>query len=222
VAKSFTANKIIEAIFWLSAGLFIVLLPYTPSVLTTLLKIVPITMLAILVIRATGDWKRIGILAALGFSAGGDIFMESDNFIFGLSSFLIAHICYLVVFCRNIEFNRLRVLLAIIIASSTLIFATILSPNLGELAIAVYFYIGVIAVMGITTSLGAKNHPLVILGALAFMVSDSIIAYNRFDAPIEGARYPIMITYYLAQYLLTVDARNNRYIQSWQSWGQST
>jgi uncharacterized membrane protein YhhN len=211
VAKSLTANKIIEAIFWLSAILFIVLLPYTPSVLTTLLKIVPITMLAILVIRATGDWKRIGILAALGFSACGDIFMESDKFIFGLSSFLIAHICYLVVFCRNIEFNRLRVLLALILVSSTFISATILSPNLGELAIAVYFYIGVITIMGITTSLGAKNHPMVILGALTFMVSDSIIAFNRFDAPIEGARYAIMITYYLAQYLLTVDARNNRY-----------
>ena len=115
------------------------------------------------------------------------------------------------VFCRNIEFNLLRVLLALIIVSSTFICATILRPNLGELAIAVYFYIGVIAVMGITTSLGANNHPLVILGALAFMVSDSIIAFNRFDATIEGARYAIMIIYYLAQYLLTVDARNNRY-----------
>jgi uncharacterized membrane protein YhhN len=211
VAKLFTANKIIEAIFWLSAILFIVLLSYTPSLSTTLLKIVPIAMLAILVLRSTGDWKRLGILAALVFSAGGDIFMELDNFIWGLSSFLIAHICYLVVFCRNIEFNLLRVLLALIIVSSTFISATILTPNLGELAIAVYFYIGVIAVMGITTSLGAKNHPLVILGALAFMVSDSIIAFNRFDAPIEGARYAIMITYYLGQYLLTVDARNNRY-----------
>ena len=211
MAKLSTADKTIEAIFWLSAIFFIALLPYTPSVLTTLLKIVPITMLVILVLRSTGDWKRLGILAALVFSASGDIFMELDNFILGLSSFLIAHICYLVVFCRNIEFNLLRVLLALIIVSSTFISATILTPNLGEMAIAVYFYIGVIAVMGITTSLGAKNHPLVILGALAFMVSDSIIAFNRFDAPIEGARYAIMITYYLAQYLLTVDARNNRY-----------
>jgi uncharacterized membrane protein YhhN len=212
VAKLSTADKTVEAIFWLSAILFIALLPYTPSVLTTLLKIVPIAMLAILVLRSTGDWKRIGIFAALVFSASGDIFMEQDNFILGLSFFLIAHICYLVVFCRNIEFNLLRLLLGLIIVSSTFISASILSPNLGELAIAVYFYIGVIAAMGITASLGANNHPLVILGALAFMVSDSIIAFNRFDAPIEGAHYAIMVTYYLAQYLLTVDARSNRYV----------
>jgi uncharacterized membrane protein YhhN len=43
------------------------------------------------------------------------------------------------------------------------------------------------------------------------MVSDSIIAFNRFNAPIEDARYAIMITYYLAQYLLTIDARRNQY-----------
>jgi uncharacterized membrane protein YhhN len=211
VAKLFSANNAIETGFWLSALLFIALLSQPPSLLTTVVKIVPIAMLAILVMRASGDWKRIGILAALVFSAGGDIFMEQDDFILGLRFFLIAHICYLVVFWHAIEFNLLRVLLALVIVSATFISASILSPNLGELAIAVYFYIGVIAVMSITASLGAKNHPLVILGALAFMLSDSIIAFNRFDAPIEGARYVVMITYYLAQYLLTVDARSNRY-----------
>jgi uncharacterized membrane protein YhhN len=209
-----TFNKSIEMTFWLSAILFIVLLPYTPSALTTILKIVPIAMLAILVFTSTGDWRRYGILVALAFSAGGDIFMETEYFIFGLASFLIAHICYLVVFCRNIEFNLLRVLLALTIVSSTFISASLLSPNLGELAVAVYFYIGVIALMGITASLGAKNHPLVILGALAFMISDSIIAFDRFNAPIDNARYAIIITYYLAQYLLTIDVRNNRYNRS--------
>jgi uncharacterized membrane protein YhhN len=212
VAKLFSANNAIETGFWLSALLFIALLSQPPSLLTTVVKIVPIAILAILVMRASGDWKRIGILAALVFSAGGDIFMAQDDFILGLSFFLIAHICYLVVFWHSIEFNLLRVLLALVIVSATFISASILSPNLGELVIAVYFYIGVIAAMGITASLGAKNHPLVILGALAFMVSDSIIAFNRFYAPIEGSRYVVMITYYLAQYLLTVDARSNRYV----------
>jgi uncharacterized membrane protein YhhN len=212
VAKLFSANNAIETGFWLSALLFIALLSQPPSLLTTVVKIVPIAILAILVMRASGDWKRIGILAALVFSAGGDIFMAQDDFILGLRFFLIAHICYLVVFWHSIEFNLLRVLLALVIVSATFISASILSPNLGELVIAVYFYIGVIAAMGITASLGAKNHPLVILGALAFMVSDSIIAFNRFYAPIEGSRYVVMITYYIAQYLLTVDARSNRYV----------
>jgi uncharacterized membrane protein YhhN len=211
MAKLPIIKKIIEASFGLSAVLFIVLLPYTPSTLTTLIKIAPICMLAILVLLAKGNWKKLVILAALTFSAGGDIFMELDNFIFGLSAFFIAHICYLVVFFHHIEFKKNRILLSLLIVTSTVISAIILSPNLGELANAVYFYITIIAIMGIAASLGAKNHPLVILGALIFMVSDSIIAFNRFNAPIEDARYAIMITYYLAQYLLTIDARSNQY-----------
>jgi hypothetical protein len=64
MAKLPIIKKIIEASFGLSAVLFIVLLPYTPSTLTTLIKIAPICMLAILVLLANGNWKKLVILAA--------------------------------------------------------------------------------------------------------------------------------------------------------------
>jgi uncharacterized membrane protein YhhN len=41
-----------------------------------------------------------------------------------------------------------------------------------------------------------------------FVLSDSLIAIDRFVEPVPGARYWIMALYYGAQYLLTWDARN--------------
>ena len=56
---------------------------------------------------------------------------------------------------------------------------------------------------------GRDNHALVALGAVLFVLSDSLIAINRFAQPVPGAKYWIMLLYYGAQYLLTYDARRN-------------
>ena len=73
--------------------------------------------------------------------------------------------------------------------------------------IAVYLYMAVITAMAAAALCGRGNHPLVALGALMFVLSDSLIAVNRFVEPVPGARYWIMALYYGAQYLLTWDAR---------------
>ncbi len=36
-------------------------------------------------------------------------------------------------------------------------------------------------------------------GAIAFGASDTLIAFDRFAAPIPGARWPIMVLYWLGQ-----------------------
>jgi hypothetical protein len=41
-----------------------------------------------------------------------------------------------------------------------------------------------------------------VIGALSFVISDSLLAYNRFAHPIAGAKYGVMITYYTAQLLI--------------------
>ena len=43
---------------------------------------------------------------------------------------------------------------------------------------------------------------LVFLGALLFIMSDSVIGLNRFTGPVEHAGPIVMSTYLLAQYLL--------------------
>ena len=89
----------------------------------------------------------------------------------------------------------------------TVFIVNYLSPHLGEMQIAVYLYMAVIMAMAAAALTGRNNHPLVALGALMFVLSDSLIAINRFVEPVPGARYWIMSLYYGAQYLLTWDAR---------------
>lgn len=40
------------------------------------------------------------------------------------------------------------------------------------------------------------------IGALCFLFSDLVLAWNKFVEPVEGARYLIMVTYYVAQAML--------------------
>ena len=47
---------------------------------------------------------------------------------------------------------------------------------------------------------------LVIYGSILFVISDSILAYNKFVFPISYSGLAIMSTYMAAQYLITVGA----------------
>ena len=43
-----------------------------------------------------------------------------------------------------------------------------------------------------------------VVGAILFAISDSILAINKFYAPVNNAKFCIMLTYYLAQFLIAV------------------
>lgn len=206
-----TPSKSITFLFWVSSALFLGSLTQAPSLLTVLLKITPILCLIVLVCRTEGDWRKYIILAALLCSAGGDISLELNNFTLGLSCFFLAHFFYILIFFNHIAPTPARSMLALTIITSTIFLGIFLTPHLGELTLPVYAYMAIITIMGVGASLGSKHHPAIIIGALIFIVSDSLIALNRFYEPIPGARYAIMSTYYLAQFLLTTDARKGNY-----------
>ena len=46
-----------------------------------------------------------------------------------------------------------------------------------------------------------------VIGALLFMLSDSLIAWNRFVAPFASARLAIIVTYHVGQLLLVYALR---------------
>jgi uncharacterized membrane protein YhhN len=46
----------------------------------------------------------------------------------------------------------------------------------------------------------ANNY--ILIGAIVFVSSDSILAFNKFYAPITHASFFIMVTYCMAQYLI--------------------
>jgi len=157
------------------------------------------------------------ILLSLVFSFFGDITLmlieyNENLFIIGLASFLIAHLLYIIVFYKNIKpftiklvkKNLLYILIFIAFYTSLLF---VLWDNLNEMLIPVLIYGAVITLMGVFATLRKTNkesYVLVILGALLFICSDTLIAFNKFifNSDLLYAQAYIMILYVLAQYFI--------------------
>lgn len=182
---------------------FIHLLPYTGDFVIKAIPALTLAYMAFSMIPGTTG-KVLG--AGFVLSAGGDIalsFPGDNQFMMGLGLFLLAHVTYIVAFLLKRRSNfgtRIPLMAAILLFAGTM--AVVLAPNLGPLQIPVFVYISVIAIMGITAAMREGVSPILMLGAMTFMLSDSMIAVNKFLIEVPGAKYWIMITYYLGQYLI--------------------
>jgi uncharacterized membrane protein YhhN len=158
------------------------------------------------------------ILLALFFSWAGDVLLmfEPKNkifFLMGLSSFLLAHIFYIVFFYlvrvkEKIKANPWMVL-AVLIYYGGLI--TLLSPYLADMKIPVLVYGVVISFMFMLAMhmLFINNKTAgkwMMFGALLFVMSDSVLAINKFYQSFEMAGICIMLTYGLAQLFIVEGA----------------
>lgn len=164
------------------------------------------------------------ILAALFFSWVGDVllmFQEKNSlfFLLGLSSFLLAHIFYIIFFhtvrVRENVKGKPWLLVAVVVYYAILI--NLLSPYLGAMKIPVFVYGIVISFMFMLAMhmLFIKNKSAgkwMMIGALLFVTSDSILAINKFYQPFEAAGVLIMLTYALAQLFIVYGAI--KYIRS--------
>ena len=129
-------------------------------------------------------------------------------FVFGLASFLIAHLLYIVLFVRNrpkpvIASAGQKIIAALVMIFSAAMFAW-LWPSLGDLKLPVAAYLCAITGMGVTATLAGFRVPWVVIGAMLFIASDSMIAVGKFKSPIEYGNYLIWITYYVGQLLITL------------------
>ncbi len=121
---------------------------------------------------------------------------------FGLVAFLISHIMYIkITSISKITIAILPFLVFVIILLS------VLKNHLGEMLIPVIIYGIVISVFGIVVTLNyitnkTKANLYLFFGALFFIVSDSILAINKFHNPKEIFGFLIMLTYIVAQFLI--------------------
>lgn len=153
-------------------------------------------------------------LSALAFSLLGDVLLmfidlSPHFFTAGLVAFLLAHIMYIIVFAKH----RNRALKPIVFILLLLIYAAglfyFLKAGLEEMLIPVVIYMGVILAMATSAFLrkgivSKHSYNLVFIGAIFFMISDSILALNKFYQAIPLANILIMTTYALAQYLIVI------------------
>ena len=171
--------------------------------------------------RLTGTERDVKGLpyfyTGLFFALLGDVFLmirEKDLFIPGLASFLVMQIFYAYSF--NLDhrqklastFATVRLVPFMVFA---LIFFMVLQPHLPGIAmkIAVGIYATSISVMTWMSLLRKDHVPsqsfvLVFVGAMFFMISDTIIAIDKFMAPVPFTTIWVMSTYCLAQYLITI------------------
>jgi uncharacterized membrane protein YhhN len=173
-------------------------------------------LLAAVALSENFPTKKI-LLTALTFSWIGDIILLFTDkgelyFIFGLVAFLLSHLVYIALFSKqkNTRTNDNKTIFWIGILAILAYFICMiitLFPKLGPLKIPVLVYAVAITTMlffafkrSLQWTIPANNY--ILIGAIVFVSSDSILAFNKFYAPIEHASFYIMATYCLAQYLI--------------------
>lgn len=161
------------------------------------------------------------VFSGLIFSLFGDCFLMfagSDIyfFLYGLVSFLLAHIVYSFAFFRDFKNNPQASkfyghLMFFITGVFTISFYTFIRDYLNDFKIPVMVYMFVISVMAILAAYRYKrvdlsSFRLILFGAVFFVISDASLAFNKFVEPYPFAGILIMSTYMLAQYLITIGA----------------
>jgi uncharacterized membrane protein YhhN len=166
----------------------------------------PATLAALLVYAANGHAASAWLLAALGLSLLGDVFLmlPADLFLAGLTAFLLAHVAYIIDF--KVSVTARAVCLAITLtASSPLAIRIMRAIDDAGLRSAVALYMGVIALM--VASAFASGSAFAAAGATLFFISDALIAWDRFVSPRAWTRTAIIITYHLGQLGLVIALR---------------
>jgi uncharacterized membrane protein YhhN len=162
---------------------------------------------------------RKSILWGFAFSTLGDFLLmfvpmyeKVPFFIFGLLAFLIAQLCYSIGFLSKVSLKQgLLIKKPLAILPFLLYYLLLLSFLWGklpkEMKLPVSVYGAVICFMAISAAnwkgnLSLKSNNLVFRGAVLFVLSDTLIAVNKFAIPIVGVHFAIMLTYVLGQYFI--------------------
>lgn len=163
----------------------------------------PLIFLTLCALRLS-SWP---IILAMGFSALGDWMGVCHNFWGQMGAFALAHVAYIIFFgrtCRKgMTWN------AGIVALYGIVVGALIVPHVqGVLQVGVSVYILLIMTMCILA--GMQKNLLYTWGAWLFVLSDTVLAWNKFVSPIESAGYFIMIPYYLGQLTLFIQSLNTK------------
>lgn len=147
---------------------------------------------------------RSWFVAALVLSLLGDVFLmlPRDLFVFGLGSFLLGHLAYIVgMAIEGLQADKAGFGLVVVAVAAAAVGVVILRSVSGgserELFGPVVAYMLVISAM-VVCAFGTW-HLAAIAGALLFYASDALIAWNKFVREQAHGRLAVMITYHLAQ-----------------------
>jgi uncharacterized membrane protein YhhN len=179
--------------------------------------------LAIFLITATSIKGRFHkrMLAGLIFALLGDMIpyffgIRESFFVYQLAAFLGCSLCYISAFYLDFksapELDKKGAKLTIIscgILSTAYFFY--LRPHLGLMRVPVLAYILVISLMFMMAAfrnlrVNSTSFYLIIIGAGCFVISDALLAYNEFVVNLPYSQSFVILTYMVAQLLITLGA----------------
>lgn len=162
------------------------------------------------------------MITGLVFCLAGDVllmFQEMDDvwFTSGLGAFLFGHIAYCVAFTRThrrdheVALLKQQGWLLVLVAGYAVYFFSKISPSLGSMLAPVMLYTVVISVMALLAlnrygKVCNRSFWPIAVGAAFFVLSDSVLAWNKFVDSMEFSHLYIMATYGVAQYLIALGA----------------
>ena len=176
----------------------------------------PLSTALLLLLVATGpscfsSHYSVAILAGLFFSLLGDVFLmlPSDHFRSGLFSFLLAHACYVFAFMWDSPPATPLLPFVLCLGVGGAVLPALWSGIPRRLRPPVAAYVALLLVMaGQATSRAVHLHTTpalsASLGAALFVLSDSLLAWNRFRNPFPAAQALIHATYFPAQWLIAI------------------
>lgn len=139
-------------------------------------------------------------LVGLVLSFFGDLFLLFKwGFLPGLGSFLMGHVFYIISFKKKLQ-KDISEFWPIILSLYASILLFFLFPYLKEMKIPVIIYAVVIATM-MYNAIKTHNRNLII-GALLFLISDTLLSVYLFLQPLMILNLLVMTTYILAQWFL--------------------
>jgi uncharacterized membrane protein YhhN len=173
----------------------------------------PATIVALIVVATALDpansGRRAWFVAALVFSLAGDVFLmlPSDQFVAGLASFLVAHVCYVIGFWVEPPSALGTVVAAVAVVAivapiAVRIVSALRAGGDPSLVGPVIAYITVISAM--VASAFASGNVAAGAGAFVFSASDTMIAWDRFVNRLRFAPVAVMVTYHVGQTLLVL------------------
>ena len=174
----------------------------------TKLTLMPALLIGFLVAlpRRRGNILVFGTIGIL-LSWSGDALLESPGdigFLLGLGSFFLAHVAYLVLFLGPLRQRRIP-WQAVFYALWFVVLLILLVPHVGALVVPVAAY-GLVLAAAASAALGANR--LALVGALVFLVSDTILAFRLFypDFDFWQMNFVIMLLYIVGQGLIALGA----------------
>jgi uncharacterized membrane protein YhhN len=210
-ARAVTRTTVATAAFVTVSAVLAIAGAYWPAMpwLHWLFKPLTTLLIAAMVWRTPSTLPRYRwwLLVGLALSTAGDVFLmlPVDAFVAGLASFLLAHVAYLLALRQRERLFAARWPFAVYAIVAGLVLSQLWPGLPGKLRVPVIVYVVVLAIMAAQAlAVWWRRRDGVAMsgawGGACFVLSDALLAWDKFVAPFAAASLAVLAIYWLAQW----------------------